>query len=133
MLWPERWPPTFGSGPACWSASPRVPPGGSTTASLSCARARKFRPLSGSWTTSRFSMTSLISAVAVCRGEALAATVRFSDSPFDVEPEVERQRRADLEQDTGARLRRETGERDGDVPRAGAQRGDDDRDQSREY
>jgi hypothetical protein len=27
MLWPERCPPTFGSGPACWSASPRVPPG----------------------------------------------------------------------------------------------------------
>ena len=31
MLWPDRWPPTFGSGPACCSASPRVPPGGSTT------------------------------------------------------------------------------------------------------
>ena len=28
MLWPDRWPPTFGSGPACCSASPRVPPGG---------------------------------------------------------------------------------------------------------
>ncbi len=73
MLWPDRWPPTFGSGPACCSASPRVPPGGMTTASLNCASAMKFRPFSGSWTTSRFSMTSLISAVVVCSSGARAS------------------------------------------------------------
>ena len=52
------------------SASPRVPPGGMTTASLSCASAMKLRPFSGSCTTSRFSMTSLISAVVAGAGAA---------------------------------------------------------------
>ena len=42
-----------------------------TTASLSCASAMKLRPFSGSWTTSRFSMTSLISAVVVCSSGAV--------------------------------------------------------------
>ncbi len=81
MLCPDRCPPTFGRGPACPSASPRVPPGGKTTPSLSWARPMKLRPFSGIWTTSRFPMTSLISALPVCRSGAVASTVTCWERP----------------------------------------------------
>ena len=78
MLCPARWPPTLGSGPACWRAPPRVPPGGMTTASLSWASCRNCRPFRGIVSTSRVSMTSLISAVVVWSRGALISTVTSS-------------------------------------------------------
>ena len=78
MLCPARCPPTFGSGPACCNAPPRVPPGGITTASLSWASWRNCRLLSGICSTSRVSMTSLISAVVACSSGALTSTVTAS-------------------------------------------------------
>ena len=80
MLWPARWPPTLGSGPACCSAAPRVPPGGITTASLSWASCRNCRPFSGICSTSRLAITSLISALVVCSNGASAVTVTSSES-----------------------------------------------------
>ena len=87
-----------------------------TTASLSCASARKLRPFSGSCTTSRFSMTSLISAVVVCSSGAVGCDDDLLGEPLDAERELEAQRAADLEHDAVLRLRREAGQRRGDLP-----------------
>ena len=78
MLWPLRCPSTAGSVPACSSAAPRVPPGGTTTPSLSWASWRNCPPLSGSSCTRRLSMTSLISAFAICSSGTAPVTVTFS-------------------------------------------------------
>ena len=78
MLCPARCPPTLGSAPACCSAAPRVPDGGMTTAGLSCASWRNWRPLSGMLSTCRDSITSLISAVVSCNSGAGAVTTTAS-------------------------------------------------------
>ena len=122
MLCPDRWPPTFGSGPACCSASPRVPPGGMTTASLNCASARKLRPFSGSCTTSRFSITSLISALARLQQRRFGGHGDLLGEPAHFHREVDRQRLSELQRHARTQHAAESAQLGGDDIGADAQR-----------
>ena len=109
MLWPDRWPPTFGSGPACCSASPRVPPGGMTTASLSCASAEEVAAVQR-----QLHDLAVLDDVADLGGGGLQQRRGRGDrdllgQALHAERELERQRPADLEDDPAARLRRKPG------------------------
>ena len=120
MLWPERWPPTLGNGPACWSASPRVPPGGMTTPSLSCASARKLRPFKR-----KLDDLPVLDDVADFGGGRLQQRhVHFDRhllrQPLDTQREVQRHRPADFEYNV-LDLWRESRMGDGDLPFADAE------------